>query len=177
MDKEKLTKFEENRGRILSLALHVESNLEFFISNYFCKPQNDKTHFFGDIFLLDPELNIGFEQKIRLFIKICNREEFNNDEVSKIIKSIRFVQKIRNKVAHWQSLIDEKIGIHLRKRTSFTYAEDVLILDSSTMEKFEEATRIATSGIMELYLRYQKEGTIDERLLKGTGIGDKNKIT
>lgn len=157
--KEEDENFRKLMGDVLAKALHVESTLEFFISNYFIKPQNDKTFFFNDVILLKS----NFENKIRLFKEICKREKFDENNVSKIVNSIKYVKDIRNKVAHWQleSTINEQI--RLRKRTSFTTKKDILKLDKDDIKKLEEETSKAIRGINQLYLKYYKEGTIDER--------------
>ena len=152
-------KFSKNVGLVLSSALHVETTLEFFISNYFIKPQIDKTHFFNDSVLL----KMNFEKKIELFKDICKREEFDKKEVKSIIKSIRHVQEIRNKVAHWQSEISYGNQIQLRKRTSSTTQKDIIKLDNVTMKVLDKERLKAIQGINDLYMKYQQEGTIDER--------------
>ena len=44
----KVDEFHKLSGEVLAAALHVETYLEFFISNYFIKPQTSKTFFFDD---------------------------------------------------------------------------------------------------------------------------------
>jgi len=163
MEQKEMDLFEKNKGRILGLALNVESELEFFISNYLVKPQNDKTFFFNDIL---SEMN--FEQKIELFKKICVREKFNQKEISEICKSIKFIQELRNKVAHWQSEISfdsstKSQFIQLRKRKSITTSKDIIKLTDEIIKQTEEEMQKATEGIMKFYLKYYKEGTIDEK--------------
>jgi len=128
------------------------------ISNYFVKPQNQKTFFFEDKILL----KMNFQKKIELFKEICKREKFDKNKVSEIIKSIKFVQKIRNNVAHWQS---ESVGdkFQLRNRKSYTTKKDLLTLDGELINKLVEESSKATKGVNRLYLRYYKEGTVDER--------------
>ena len=44
--------FYRNCGEILRMAINIESELEFFISNYFCSPQGYKTFLFKDLILV-----------------------------------------------------------------------------------------------------------------------------
>lgn len=155
----KIEQFEKFRGKILSMAVHVESTLDSFISNYFIKPQNAKTFFFEDIILLNGYMS--FERKINIFEEICKREKFNN--ISKIVESIRYVQKIRNNVAHWQVEISSPNQIILRKRKSYTTKKDILELNEELIKILDEKRLKAINGINELHLKYHTEGTIDER--------------
>ena len=153
--------FNKYSGEVLSHALSVESSLEFFISNYFVKPQTSKTHFFND----EVTLNLNFERKIGLFKEICKREGFDKNKLDRIIKSIKHVQEARNKVAHWQSEIPspELKIIQLRKRKSFTTARDILKLNEEFMKKIDEERLKALKGITDFYLKYSREGTVDEK--------------
>lgn len=156
---EKNAEFSKKVGEILNMALGIENNLEFFISNYFIKPQNSKTFFFNDLFMISS----NFEKKIRIFREISKREEFNETETNKIIQSIKFVQKTRNKVAHWQAEKTIKNIIRFRKRTSRTRVEDVLELTDQLMKDLDKERLNAIHGITDFYLIYSKEGTIDEK--------------
>lgn len=151
--------FKRYIGEILTIALDVESYLEYFISNYFTKEKNRKTFFFKDIILL----NLTFENKINIFKKICEKEKFDKKEISEIIKSIRFVQHTRNKVAHWEAERRSENIIQLRKRTSYTTTNDILKVDKNLVEKADEERSKAIKGITKFYLIYHKIGPIDEK--------------
>jgi len=152
-------KFKRNVGDILRRGIDVETELEFFISNYFIKPQNAKTFFFGDVIV--SELN--FERKKHIFRKICEREKFDEKEIRKIIKSIEFVQTTRNKIAHWEGETRSDNTIQLRKRTSYTTVKDILKIDEDLVKKVNEERKNAIEGIRKFYLKYRREGTIGER--------------
>ncbi len=154
-----IDQFSKFAGESLRMALGVESRLEFFISNYFIKPQHDKTFFFEDILIMP----MNFEQKINIFKKICAREKYGEKEISKIIRHIRYVQKVRNKVAHWQTESTSKGITQLRKRKSRTTINDTLKLNGTQMKKLEHERLNAIKGITNFYLKYQKEGTIDDK--------------
>lgn len=148
-----------NMGKVLLMGTGLESYLEFFISNYFVNPQNSKTHFFSDCIISE----LSFEKKIGAFKLICKREEFDKKIVDEALESIRFVQKIRNKVAHWQaeSLFNKQV--QLRKRKSTTSNEDTLKLTEEFMHEILVEQLKAIEGIEELHTRFLNEGTIDER--------------
>ena len=152
-------KFKLAMADILLGALHVESSLEFFISNYFVKPQNSKTFFINDAVFL----RMTFEKKIDIFKAICKREGYNMEKVKRIIESIKYVQRTRNKVAHWQTEITFKRKPQLRKRTSFTTRKDILKLEKRILSRFEKERLFSIKGITDLYIKYQKEGTVDEK--------------
>jgi len=154
-----IEKFKRNIGDILRMGIDVETELEFFISNYFIKPQNAKTFFFGDVIV--SELN--FERKKYIFRKICEREKFDEKEIKKTIKSIEYVQQIRNKVAHWDSERLSEDTIQLRKRKPHTTVKDTLKIDEDLVKKIDKERKNAIEGIRKFYLKYRREGTIDER--------------
>jgi len=150
--------FLKYKGEILGIALHAESMLDFFISNYLIKPQNQKTFFFEDKILL----RMRIPHKLTLFKEICKREKFEEGKVKKVVDSIMFIQETRNSVAHWQS---ELIGgqFQLRKRKSYTTKEDTLVLNEELIDKLRVALLKVDKGVSDLYIKYTKEGTIDEK--------------
>lgn len=160
MEVKDFEEFDKKKGLILGQALSVETTLEFFITNYIVKPQTGKTHFLNDI-LVD-KLRLSFEDKIKIFSEICKREEYDAKKVKSIIKSIRYVQESRNKVAHWQGESNE-YHIQLRRRKTRTEVnKDVFRLTEETMKKIDSERLAAQNGVIEFYLKYQREGTIDE---------------
>lgn len=151
--------FSRISGEILSMALGVESHLEFFISNYFIRPQNDKTFFFNDTFMIKST----FERKVQTFKDICKREKFDEAKINETLKSINFVKEARNKVAHWQGEKMFDKPLRLRKRTSRTKKEDILELNEDFLKEVDSERLKALQGIDELYLKYYREGTIDDK--------------
>lgn len=154
---EEIKRVEELTGRIISKALHIEDYLEFFISNYFIKPQNLKTFFLNNYIIQD----LSMEKKIVLFDKICKREKFDKKKTNEALVSIRIVQETRNNFAHQQVIFNpSNKEIHLgNRRKGFLPPLNV-------QEKFrevEDETSKAIQIIVEFYEKYQKEGTIDER--------------
>ena len=150
--------FELNKADIISSAISVDHDLEFFISNYFVRPQTQKTFFLSDAIITE----LKFQEKISIFKKICKREEYDNAEISKIIKSIKFVQETRNKVAHWQTMVDGEDNIMLHINKSCYGREHMLELTDSFMQRFFSEQKKANEGIVKYYLKYYQEKTIDE---------------
>jgi len=157
---EEVKKLNELTGKIVSMVLHIEDTLEFFISNYFIKPQNQKTFFFDNLIIKD----MGFQKKIDVFKEICKREKFDEDKFKEVLSCIGIVQNIRNDFAHQQVIIspnEKKISIGNRKKST------LFPLDSEkTLKEVEENKKKALDIIIEFYYKYYKEGTIDERPIK-----------
>jgi hypothetical protein len=99
--------FHRNCGEILRMGLHVESELDFFISNYFCSPQSYKTFLFKDEILTN---SFSFERKIQIFKKICEKESIDETRIKEIFDAIKFVQNIRNRVAHDEAFVYDQKG-------------------------------------------------------------------
>lgn len=152
-DTEKIEKeiqiFHQNSGEIIRMAVHIESNLDFFIANYFCSPQNHKTFLLGDLILTE---NFGFERKINVFKGICKRENIEQKRINKIVDSIKFIKKIRNRVAHDETFIlNREEGIKLQKRKRVTYKKDELKLTDELMKEIDEKRMFALQGIDKIY--------------------------
>lgn len=152
---EESKKLNELTGKIISIALSLEDYLEFFISNYFIFPQNQKTFFFDNLIIK----NMGFEKKVEIFKKICGREEFDKEKLNDAIKYIKVVQKIRNDFAHQHVIFNpakKEISIGNRKKY------ELQILNSKEiLETLKENKGKATLIILEFYQKYYKDGTID----------------
>ena len=149
-------KFNERCGEILRMALAVEANLDFFISNYFCHPQSYKTFILNDVIV--DTLQISFGKKIEIFKKICKEEKiFGEREIKVIVDSIKFVSSIRNKVAHWEGFSENPDGeIKLQKRTSVKYKKDELKLTDKLVHDVDKRHLLAINGINEVYFKLSK---------------------
>lgn len=143
--------FHKRCGEILRLAQHLESTLTFFISNYFVYPQNYKTFLLGDSVII----KLNFERKIEVFKEICKHEEIDKKKLDKILHAIRHVQKIRNKVAHFEALVhDPKIGeISLWSAKSCKPKKDVVKLTEGVVEKVRKNTFFAAKQITRLHAK------------------------
>ena len=143
--------FHRNCGEILRMAINIESELEFFISNYFCSPQSYKTFLFKDSILVKC---VTFEHKIEIFREICKKEDIDKEQINKIVKSVRFVQKIRNRVAHDEAFVsDQKEGIKLQKRKSVTYKKDEIKITGDLVETADEKRLFSIQEIVKLHMK------------------------
>lgn len=155
--------FNSKVGLILAYALNVEQNLEFFISNYFIKPQTSKTFFLED--LIRDKIR-SFEAKRDIFKKICKREKYkeeNEELYQNTVDAIKYVIQERNKVAHWSREKPHNAPTQLRKRKEVTTNTDVCKLTDEFVEKYQKTGLKAINGITEFHLKYMQEGTIDEK--------------
>jgi len=154
---EEVKKLNELTGKIVSMALNIEDTLEFFISNYFIKPQNQKTLFLNNLILKE----MNFQKKREIFKEICKREKFDGTKLNEVLSCIRIVQKIRNDFANRHCLFDsyeKKVFFGNRKKLVLSPLNSEKIL-----KKVEENKTKALDVIIEFYQKYYNEGTIDER--------------
>jgi hypothetical protein len=145
-----IDEFNKNCGIILRSAVHIESTLEFFISNYFVSPQNYKTFLLNDSILAK---EISLNQKINVFRDICNEEDVEEDRINNIINSIKFVQTKRNMVAHGQIFMESiNGGFKLQKRKSYWFKKDELELTPELMQHIADETLSAVQGISKIHI-------------------------
>lgn len=137
---------------ILRSALHVESNLDSLIFNYFCYPQHDKGFLF-----LDSILNrTNFERKIDILRQICEKEEV---ELKKnLINAIKFVRKIRNQVAHYEALaVDRGTGTVLQRFKAKKGGQmEQLELTDDLKKRVEEKRLFAIKGLVQVNIELSK---------------------
>ena len=140
--------FLRNCGEILRMGLHIETHIDFFISNYFWSPQSYKTFRFEDLILI----NLNFGRKIDIFKNICKNENINEESIGKVLKAIKEVQKIRNRVAHDQAFVsDPKEGTKLQKRKSVTYKKDELKITDDLIMKLDEKRLFSIQEISKIH--------------------------
>ena len=152
--------FHRKRGKALNIALAAENHLEFFIYQYFIRPQTSKTFFFDRVIVQA----ISFVQKINVFNEICKREKFDDRKVKEIIKLLNSIRETRNKIAHWETMADpQKMEISLMRSGEIMDARNFLKLDDKLINDLDEKRFKAMQEITELYMKYSLEGTIDEK--------------
>lgn len=141
--------FHRNCGEILRMGLDVESTLDYFISNYFCAPQSYKTFLLRDLILVE---QIGFGRKIGVFKKICKRENIDEERIGRIAEAVRFVNNIRNRVAHDEAFISgQKEGIKLQKRKSVQYKKDELKITDELVKEVDEKRTFFNQEIIKIH--------------------------
>lgn len=125
----KLSRF---RGDILSDAVVIESALTWNLRTYFFPKTNRQASIFH-YYILESR-HFSFEKKISLYEQIPYFQKLKR--YSKTKEALRFVQKLRNAVAHWE--LDEKMSneseIVLYNPTSFK----IIKINSDLIEKFKE---------------------------------------
>lgn len=142
--------FHRNCGEILRMGLDVESTIDYFISNYFCAPQSYKTFLLRDLILVEPM--IGFGRKIDIFKKICKRENIDEERIGRIVEAVRFVNNIRNRVAHDEAFIsDQKEGIKLQKRKSVQYKKYELKITDELVKEVDEKRTFSNQEIIKIH--------------------------
>ncbi|CAD6494211.1 MAG: hypothetical protein LAKADJCE_00665 [Candidatus Argoarchaeum ethanivorans] len=142
--------FHRNCYEILRMGLDIESKLDFFISNYFCSPQSYKTFVFEDLILVE---FMGFGRKIELFKKICKKENIDKERINKIVEAVRFVNNIRNRVAHDELIIsNQKEGIKLQKRKSVQDKKDELKITDDLAKEVDERKLFSIQEIIKIHI-------------------------
>jgi len=137
-------------GEILRFGVAVENNLELFITSYFCANQNsDKFNIFNDAIVID----LSFERKLNVFKLICKEEDVDKILFQKTLNAIHFVQRLRNKVAHWHSGISgtENFKITLQKKTSLTLKKDEIPITPELVKKTDKERINAINKLDEIY--------------------------
>jgi len=142
--------FHKNCGEILRMGLDVESTIDLFISHYFCSPQSYKTFLLRDLILVEL---IGFGRIIKIFKEICKKENINKERINNIVKAVRFVNSIRNRVAHDEAFISEqKEGIKVQKRKSVQYKKDELKITDELVKEVDEKRLFSTNEIIKIHI-------------------------
>ena len=125
-------KLSQFRGDILSDAVVIESALAWNLRRYFFPKTNRQASIFHSYILETP--HFSFDKKISLYEQIPYFQKLKR--YSKTKESLRFIQRLRNAVAHWR--LDEKISnekeIVLFSPISFKRIK----INSDLIEKFKE---------------------------------------
>lgn len=120
------------RGKILSDAVVIESALTWNLRTYFFPKTNRQASVFH-YYILHTH-HFSFDKKISLYEQIPYFKKLKR--YSKTKKALRFVQQLRNAVAHWE--LDEKRSneeeIILFSPISFR----ILKINDKSIEKFKD---------------------------------------
>ena len=130
--KEKLSWF---RGNIISDATVIEGALGWRLRTYFFPKTNRQASIFYWYIINTP--HFSFDKKISLYEQIPYFKKLKR--YSKVKHSLRFIQKIRNAVAHWE--LDEKMSNENEVVIYSPVTLKELKLDSGLMVKFKEHER------------------------------------
>ena len=99
--REKLSRF---RGTIISDATVIEGALGWRLRTYFFPKTNRQASIFYWYIINTPQFS--FDKKISLYEQIPYFKKLK--QYSKVKNSLRFVQRLRNALAHWE--LDEKMS-------------------------------------------------------------------
>lgn len=131
--REKLNLF---RGTIISDATVIERALGWRLRTYFFPKTNQQASDF--LYLIIETSHFSFDKKISLYQQIAYFKKLK--QYSKVINSLRYVQTLRNALAHWN--LDEKLSnedeIIIYSPVTFKR----LKLNEETMAKFQEHEKI-----------------------------------
>ena len=131
--REKLSLF---RGTIISDATVIEKALGWKLRTYFFPKTNQQASDF--LYYIIETSHFSFDKKISLYEQIPYFKKLS--QYSRVKDSLRFVQQLRNALAHWN--LDEKLSneneIVIYNPNTFKR----LKLNDQTMRKFQEHEKI-----------------------------------
>lgn len=127
--REKLSLF---RGIIISDATVIETALGWNLRTYFFPKTNRQASIF--YYYIVNTSHFGFDKKISLYEKIPYFKKLKR--YPQVKASLRFVQKLRNAVAHWE--LYEKMSNNSEIIIYNPVTFERLKLDDKLMEKFKE---------------------------------------
>ena len=137
--REKLSLF---RGTIISDATIIERALGWRLRTYFFPKTNQQASDFLSYIIETP--HFSFDKKISLYEQIPYFRKLS--QYSKVKDSLRFVQQLRNALAHWN--LDEKMSneneVVIYNPVNFRGWEKAqrFKLNDQTMRKFQEHEKI-----------------------------------
>lgn len=118
-------------GEILRISVNLENDIERFLMYCILDFNVKRQNFFRDEIIQ----SFDFEKKRVLFEKICKIEKYDKKQFEKIRSDIRHIQKIRNKVAHWESNFEgnpenpDECLIRLWSKKSLKFKEHSIVLN------------------------------------------------
>jgi hypothetical protein len=127
--REKLSWF---RGNIISDVTVIEIALGWRLRTYFFPKTNRQASIFHSYILDTPQFT--FDKKISLYEQIPYFK--NQKRYSKVKNSLRFIQRLRNALAHWS--LDEKLSTENEIAIYNPVTFETLKLNDKLMEQFKE---------------------------------------
>jgi len=127
--REKLSWF---RGNIISDATVIEGALGWRLRTYFFPKTNSQASIFYWNIINTP--HFGFDKKISLYEQIPYFKK--SRKYTKVKDGLRFIQRLRNAVAHWE--LDEKMSNENEVVIYNPVTLERLKLDDKLMEEFKE---------------------------------------
>lgn len=127
--REKLSWF---RGNIISDATVIEGALSWRLRTYFFPKTNRQASIFYWYIINTPQFS--FDKKISLYEQIPYFKKLK--QYSKVKNSLRFVQRLRNALAHWE--LDEKMSDENEIVVYSPVTLKRLKINDELMEEFKE---------------------------------------
>jgi len=127
--REKLSWF---RGNIISDATVIEGALGWRLRTYFFPKTNRQASIFYWYIINTPQFS--FDKKISLYEQIPYFKKLK--QYSKVKNSLRFVQRLRNALAHWE--LDEKMSDENEIVVYSPVTGKRLKINDELMEEFKE---------------------------------------
>lgn len=127
--REKLSWF---RGKIISDATVIEGALGWRLRTYFFPKTNRQASIFYWYIINTPQFS--FDKKISLYEQIPYFKKLK--QYSKVKNSLRFVQRLRNALAHWE--LDEKMSDENEIVVYSPVTLKKLKINDELMEEFKE---------------------------------------
>jgi len=111
------------RGRFLAQAIRIESVIEDIISCHFC-PDEDKSRLFRSLIMNNTDFT--FSSKIKILEKLLKKYYADLfDRYPKIINDANKIRRFRNKIAHTDLDLSQKVWAERRSdRIRLVYYED-----------------------------------------------------
>ena len=131
--REKLSRF---RGNIILDATVIEGALGWRLRTYFFPKTNRQASIFYWNIINTPHFN--FDKKISLYEQIPYFKK--SKKYTKVKDALRFIQKSRNAVAHWE--LDEKMSNENEIVIYNPVTLERLKLDDKLMEEFKEHEKL-----------------------------------
>ena len=121
------------RGEIISESILVELDLNNILHSYFFPKNSEKSRvFYWEI--LNTK-NLSFEDRIRIFKKIPSFKKWK--KYKEIIKSLTFIQNLRNQIAHWD------LNYHKSRSNKIIIYDPIKVkervIDSTLLREFDQA--------------------------------------
>lgn len=120
------------RGNVISAATEMESALGWRRRSYFYPKTNRKATIFYWNIINTP--HFSFDRKISLYEQIPYFKRLKR--YPKVKESLRFVQRLRNALAHWE--LDEKMSNENEIVVCNPITLDPLKIDDKLVKEFEE---------------------------------------
>jgi len=161
--KEIREEFNRKVGEVLRIALNLEANLEYYIATYFVRPPRNHKNYFQVLserrtFFEENVLQqLNFEKKKKIFVDICKKEECNPREIRETVKAIDFIQRIRNRVAHWHMTQTKEDEPYLTNKIDIPQEHEKLKLSEKLMDDIAKARFKTVTGIVNLGLECSRK--------------------